>query len=86
MFEKTNSNQGEQGSNSMNSRPPFEAHRKDLDKILRILQDTSAIHREYMAPLEEFQARVRRTNQALQHHGHTVGLVFSDEQYAGDVP
>ncbi len=27
----------------MNSRPPFEAHRKDLDKILRILQDTPTI-------------------------------------------
>src|SRR5450759_1524809 len=70
----------------MNSRPPFESHRKDLDKILRVLQDTPAIEREFMAPLEEFQARVRRTNQALQYHGHTVGLVFSDEQYAGDVP
>src|SRR6266581_2459359 len=42
--------------------------------------------REDMAPLEEFQARVRRTNQALQLHGHSVGLAFSDEQYAGDVP
>ena len=70
----------------MNSRPPFEAHRKDLDKVLRVLQDAPAIDREYMAPLEEFQARVRRTNQSLQHHGHTVGLVFSDEHYAGDVP
>ena len=70
----------------MNSRPPSEAHRKDLDKVLRVLQDIPAIDREYMAPLEEFQARVRRTNQSLQHHGHTVGLVFSDEQYAGDVP
>ena len=70
----------------MNSRPPFEAHRQDLDKVLRILQDTPALDREYMAPLEEFQARVRRTNQTLQKHGHTVGLVFSDEHYAGDVP
>ena len=70
----------------MNSRPPFEAHRKDLDKVLRVLRDTPTIDREYMAPIEEFQARVRRTNQTLQQHGHTVGLVFSDEQYAGDVP
>lgn len=70
----------------MNTRPPFETHRKDLDNLLRVLQDTPTIDREYMAPIEEFQARVRRTNQALQHHGHTVGLVFSDEQYAGDVP
>ena len=70
----------------MSARPPFEAHRQDLDKVLRVLQDTPTIDRAYMAPIEEFQARVRRTNQALQHHGHTVGLVFSDEQYAGDVP
>ena len=55
-------------------------------RFLRVLQDTPAIDREYMAPREEFQARVRRTNQALQQHGHTVGLVFSDEHYAGDVP
>jgi Xaa-Pro aminopeptidase len=70
----------------MNSRLPSKAHRQDLDKVLRVLQDTPAIDREYMAPIEEFQARVRRTNQALQRQGHTVGLVFSDEQYAGDVP
>ena len=61
-------------------------HRQDLEKVLRILQDTPAIDREFSAPREEFQARVRRTNEALQRHGHTVGLVFSDEQYAGDVP
>jgi Xaa-Pro aminopeptidase len=70
----------------MNSRPPFDVHRQDLEKILRVLQETPAVDREYMAPREEFQARVRRTNQALQRHGHTVGLVFSDEHYAGDVP
>ena len=66
--------------------PPAEAHRQDLDKVLRILTDTPSIDREYAAPREEFQGRVRRTNEALQRHGHTVGLVFSDEHYAGDVP
>jgi len=40
----------------------------------------------HVAPREEFQGRVRRVNEALQRHGHTVGLVFSDEHYAGDVP
>jgi Xaa-Pro aminopeptidase len=64
----------------------LENHREDLHKVLRVLQDTPAIEREYVAPIEEFQARVRRTNEALQKHGHTVGLVFSDEHYAGDVP
>ena len=65
---------------------PAEAHRQDLERVLRILQETPAVDREYMAPREEFQGRVRRVNEALQRHGHTVGLVFSDEQYAGDVP
>src|SRR5215467_15166866 len=66
--------------------PSASDHRQDLEKVLRILQDTPAVHREYTAPREEFQARVRRVNEALQRHGHTVGLVFSDEHYAGDVP
>jgi Xaa-Pro aminopeptidase len=70
----------------MKSLPPFDAHRQDLEKVLRAIKDTPAIDREYVAPREEFQARVRRTNEALQQHGHTVGLVFSDEHYAGDVP
>jgi hypothetical protein len=39
-----------------------------------------------MAPREEFAARVARLNEALAKAGHTVGLVFSDEHYRGDVP
>ena len=66
--------------------PNPEMHRQDLEKVLRILKETPSIDRQFMAPPEEFQARVRRTNQALQKHGHTVGLVFSDEHYSGDVP
>jgi len=70
----------------MNAHPPLESHRQDLEKVLRVLQETPAIDRNYTAPPEEFKARVHRVNQALQQHGHTVGLVFSDEHYAGDVP
>jgi Xaa-Pro aminopeptidase len=70
----------------MDNRTPPETHRGDLERVLRVLQDTPSIDREYMAPREEFQARVRRVNEALQRHGHTVGVVFSDEHYAGDVP
>src|SRR5579859_5458407 len=70
----------------MHNHPPFDAHRQDLEKVLSILAGTPAIDREYLAPREEFQGRVRRTNEALQRHGHTVGIVFSDEHYAGDVP
>ena len=70
----------------MEARPPLEAHRSDLERVLRILGDVPVLDREYMAPREEFQARVLRVNEALQRHGHRVGLVFSDEHYAGDVP
>jgi Xaa-Pro aminopeptidase len=65
---------------------PLAAHRQDLERVLRILQNTPALDREYIAPRDEFQGRVRRVNDALQRHGHSVGLVFSDEHYAGDVP
>lgn len=66
--------------------PPLDAHRDDLQKVLRVLAETPAVDREYMTPREEFQSRVRKLNEALQKHGHTIGLVFSDEHYAGDVP
>src|SRR5499427_7097132 len=70
----------------MNAGPTPELHRGDMDRVLRILAETPSIDRDYLAPIEEFQFRVRRINQALEKHGHTVGLVFSDEHYAGDVP
>lgn len=68
------------------SPPPLDAHRQDLERVLAILAATPALDREYVAPREEFQERVRRVNQSLQRQGHTVGIVFSDEHYAGDVP
>jgi Xaa-Pro aminopeptidase len=71
---------------SVISHPPLDAHRQDLERVLKILADTAAIDREYLAPRAEFQARARRVNEALQRHGHSVGVVFSDEHYAGDVP
>jgi Xaa-Pro aminopeptidase len=61
-------------------------HSRDLARVTRILEETPAIDREYMAPREEFLARVEKVNAALQRHGHIVGLVFSDEHYCGDVP
>ena len=66
--------------------PTPELHRADLDKVLKVLAESPLIDREYTAPIEEFRSRVRRINQALEQNGHTVGLVFSDEHYAGDVP
>src|SRR6185437_5783786 len=70
----------------MTSRTNPELHRADLDKVVKVLAETPSIDRDYTAPIEEFRGRVQRINQALEKHGHTVGLVFSDEHYAGDVP
>jgi len=61
-------------------------NRRDFELVNRILEDTPGIDREYMAPREEFLARVAKVNLALRSHGHTVGMVFSDEHYRGDVP
>ena len=65
---------------------PPTVHRQDLERIERILEETPAIDRRYLAPKEEFLARVARVNAALAQAGHTAGFVFSDEHYAGDVP
>ena len=61
-------------------------HRRDLERVSRILEATPPVDREYLAPKEEFLARVNKTNAALKQAGHTVGFVFSDEHYRGDVP
>ena len=65
--------------------PPIN-HARDLRAVSRILEETPAIDREYMAPREEFAARVRRATAALRSAGHAAGFVFSDEHYRGDVP
>jgi Xaa-Pro aminopeptidase len=61
-------------------------HARDLALVERILSDTPTIDRSLLAPKEEFLERVERVNVALQHAGYTVGIVFSDEHYCGDVP
>ncbi len=61
-------------------------HRQDMERVLRILEDTPPIDRTLSVPQEEFQARVKNVNAALEGQGHKVGMVFSDEHYCGDVP
>ena len=65
--------------------PPID-HARDLCAVVRVLEETPAIEREYMAPREEFEARVHRVSAGLRSAGHAVGFVFSDEHYRGDVP
>jgi len=66
--------------------PSAATHREDLERVLKVLENTPAIDRDLMAPPGEFAARLARVNEALARHGHKVGFVFSDEHYAGDVP
>jgi Xaa-Pro aminopeptidase len=66
--------------------PTSTEHRRDLERVLKVLDDTPTIDRTLVVPREEFQARVQNINEALQRHGHKIGVVFSDEHYAGDVP
>ena len=44
-------------------------HRSDLEKVVRILEETPGIDREYMTPIEEFQQRVRKVNDTLASTG-----------------
>jgi Xaa-Pro aminopeptidase len=76
--------QGSEASRAFTA-PPID-HARDLRAVVRILEETPAIEREYMAPREEFEARAQRVIAALQSAGHPVGFVFSDEHYRGDVP
>jgi len=40
----------------------------------------------FHTPREEFERRQRAVSSALEQAGYTVGVVFSDEHYCGDVP
>ena len=66
--------------------PTSAEHRQDLERVLRIIEDTPPIDRTLAVPKEEFQTRVKNANAALERRGHKVGIVFSDEHYCGDVP
>ena len=61
-------------------------HSRDFRSVMRIVEDAPPIDREYLAPREEFEQRVRRLNARLVEAGHAAGFVFSDEHYRGDVP
>ena len=50
--------------------PTSAEHRQDMKRVLRILEDTPPIDRTLSVPREEFQARVKNVNAALQRHGH----------------
>lgn len=60
--------------------------REEFAKVERVLEATPSVDKSFKVPLEEFRARQERVAAALQTRGFTVGFVFSDEHYDGDVP
>ena len=60
--------------------------RAEFKKVEQILSDCPTVDRQLRVTTEEFVARQRRVCAGLQAVGLTVGFVFSDEHYNGDVP
>ncbi|MDD5705602.1 MAG: M24 family metallopeptidase [Kiritimatiellae bacterium] len=59
---------------------------RDFDKVMRVLEKTPRIDKTRQIGRREFQRRVKSVTDALRRQNLTVGLVFSDEHYCGDVP
>jgi Xaa-Pro aminopeptidase len=59
---------------------------EEFAKVERVMAAAPAVDKFFQVPTEEFRARQERVAGALAERGLTVGLVFSDEHYDGDVP
>jgi Xaa-Pro aminopeptidase len=60
--------------------------RQEFARVERVLEATPAVDKTLAVSTAEFQARQAKVAAALAQHGFTVGFVFSDEHYDGDVP
>lgn len=60
--------------------------REEFEKVLRVLESTPAVDKHFEISREEFLQRQQRTAAAVAEEGLSVGFVFSDEHYCGDVP
>ncbi len=60
--------------------------REEFRKVEKVLANTPTIDKSRAVPLAEYTRRRVRVVEALQRHGLSVGFVFSDEHYDGDVP
>lgn len=58
----------------------------DFKKVLEVMERFPGVDKTRVVEKAEYQERVRQVHAALQANGLTVGLVFSDEHYCGDVP
>jgi len=58
----------------------------EFKKILRVLETTEPIDKNFSIPKEEFLERQKRTYEEIKKYGVDAGIVFSDQHYNGDVP
>ena len=60
--------------------------RDEFEKVMRVLETCETADKALAVPPEEFLRRQQAVWQALAAQGLSVGFVFSDEHYDGDVP
>ena len=60
--------------------------RDEFRKVLGILEHCETVDKHRAVPTEEFVRRQKAVYAALEKEGFSLGVVFSDEHYAGDVP
>jgi len=60
--------------------------KEEFNKIYRLLKDCPVINKIFFIPKAEYISRQKRVYNALKEKGISVGMVFCDEHYNGDVP
>lgn len=60
--------------------------REEFEKVYRVLEQCETVDPLFQCPTEEFLRRQKAVQKALRERGISVGFVFSDEHYCGDVP
>jgi Xaa-Pro aminopeptidase len=66
--------------------PRKEQLRREYSLVERVLEATPSIDKTLAVSTEEFRERQAAVSRGLAARGFTVGFVFSDEHYDGDVP
>ena len=60
--------------------------KKEAEIVAEVLKDAPAFDKEFRIPAEEFKKRQKKVMQGLEKMGLECGIVYSNEQYNGDVP
>jgi Xaa-Pro aminopeptidase len=60
--------------------------KKEAEIIAEVLKDAPSFDKEFRIPASEFKLRQEKVMQGLEKLGLECGIVYSNEQYNGDVP